>query len=82
MASATLTSKWQMVIPKQVREHLGVHPGDQVEFIIRDNGEVIVRPAVLDLRQLKGLLARPGRKAASVEEMNQAIRKRAARGRN
>jgi AbrB family looped-hinge helix DNA binding protein len=69
-----------MVIPKSVREHLGVQPGDQVDFIIEDNGEVVVRPAVLDVRQLKGLLARPGRKPVSVEQMKRSIRKR-ARGR-
>ena len=79
MASATLTSKWQMVIPKPVREHLGVRPGDQLEFIIQDDGEVVVRPAVLDIRQLKGILARPGQKPASIEQMNQAIRRRARR---
>ena len=79
MASATLTSKWQMVIPKQVREHLGVQPGDQLDFIIRQDGQVVVKPAVLDVRQLKGALARPGRKAVNVERMNQAIRRRARR---
>jgi antitoxin PrlF len=79
MASATLTSKWQMVIPKPVREHLGVHPGDQVDFVIQEDGQVVVRPAVLDLRQLKGVLARPGRKPLSVEEMNRIIRRRGGR---
>jgi antitoxin PrlF len=79
MASATLTSKWQMVIPKPIREHLGVHPGDQVEFVIRDNGEVVVCPAVLDARQLKGIFAQNGRKPVSIEQMNRAIRRRARR---
>ena len=79
MASATVTSKWQMVIPKPIREHLGVHPGDQLNFVIQSDGIVIVRPAVLDVRQLKGILARPGRKAVSVEQINRAIRRRARR---
>jgi AbrB family looped-hinge helix DNA binding protein len=79
MASATLTSKWQMVLPKSVREHLGVHPGDQVDFVILDDGKVLVRPAVLDVRELKGMLARPGRKPVSVEQMNRDIRRRAGR---
>jgi len=79
MASATLSSKWQMVIPKPVREHLGVQPGDQVDFVIEDDGKVIVRSAALDVRHLKGILARPGRKAVSVEQMNGAIRRRARR---
>jgi antitoxin PrlF len=79
MASATLSSKWQMVIPKPVREHLGVQPGDQVDFVIEDDGKVIVRSAALDVRQLKGILAQPGRKPVSVEQMNRAIRRRARR---
>lgn len=79
MSSATLTSKWQMVIPKPIREHLGVRPGDQVDFVIQENGQVIVRSAVLDVKQLKGALAKHGRKPVSVSQMNQAIRKRARR---
>lgn len=77
MASATVTSKWQMVIPKRVREHLGVQPGDQIEFVIQDDGHVTVRPAVFDARQLKGVCARPNVKPVSIEEMNRAIRRRA-----
>ena len=79
MASATVTSKWQMVIPKPVREHLRVQPGDQLDFVIEADGRVVVRPAVLDVRDLKGALARPGRKPVTVEQMNRSIRRRAGR---
>jgi len=79
MATATLTSKWQMVIPKPVRDHLRVQPGDQLDFVIQDDGQVVVRPAVLDVRELKGILAKPGRKPVSVEQMKRAIRRGAAR---
>jgi hypothetical protein len=34
---------------------------------------VIVRPATLDVRALKGLLRRPGRRSVKVEEMDAAI---------
>jgi antitoxin PrlF len=79
MASATVTSKWQMVIPKPVREYLRVQPGDQLDFVIEPDGRVVVRPAVLDVRDLKGALARPGRKPVTVEQMNRSIRRRARR---
>jgi AbrB family looped-hinge helix DNA binding protein len=79
MASAKVTSKWQMVLPKPIREHLKVHPGDQLDFIIQQDGKVVVRPAVLDVKRLKGILARPGRKPVSVADMNRAIRERAGR---
>lgn len=33
----TLTQKGQATIPKHVREILGVHPGDEIEFDVEDN---------------------------------------------
>ena len=36
MTKARITSKGQITIPKEVRERLGVHPGDALEF--RDEG--------------------------------------------
>jgi AbrB family looped-hinge helix DNA binding protein len=76
MPTATLTSKGQTVIPKAIRDHLGLHPGDALDFVVQDNGDVLIRPATEDIRRLKGLLHRPGRLSVSVREMNQAIRNR------
>jgi antitoxin PrlF len=60
MPTATLTSKGQTVIPKAIRDHLGLHPGDALDFVVQDNGDVLIRPATEDIRRLKGLLHRPG----------------------
>ena len=79
MPDAKLRSKGQLVIPKAIREHLGVHPGDVVHFVVQDNGEVLIEPAVADVRELKGLLRRPGRRPVSVEAMNRAVRARGGR---
>jgi len=79
MATATLSSKGQLVIPKEVRDKLGLKPGSQVDFITLDNGDVILRPAVEDVRKLKGLLARFGQAPVSVSEMDKAIRRRMGR---
>lgn len=76
MPKATLTSKGQLVIPKAIREQLGLRPGDKLDFVVQDDGDVLIRPATEDVRRLKGLLHRPGRKPVSVAAMNQAIRKR------
>jgi AbrB family looped-hinge helix DNA binding protein len=81
MPTATLTSKGQMVIPKAVRDQLGLQPGDNLDFITQENGDVLIRPAIEDIRRLKGLLHRPSRASVSLEDMEQAIRKRARRGR-
>ena len=79
MPTSTMTSRGQTVIPKLIREHLGLHPGDVIDFVVADDGGVLVRPAVEDVRRLKGLLQRPRRGAVPVQAMNQAIRRRARR---
>jgi antitoxin PrlF len=78
--TATLTSKGQTVIPKAIRNHLRLQPGDALDFVVQDNGDVLIRPATEDIRRLKGLLHRSGRLPVSVGEMNQAIRNRRRKG--
>ena len=38
---AHITSKCQITIPKELREELGLKPGDDIEFV-RDNGHFMV----------------------------------------
>jgi AbrB family looped-hinge helix DNA binding protein len=76
MPTATLTSKGQTVIPKPIRDQLGLRPGDTIDFVVQENGDVLIRPAVQDIRQLKGILHRPGRSPVSVEDMSLAIKSR------
>ncbi|MFF1818432.1 AbrB/MazE/SpoVT family DNA-binding domain-containing protein [Kribbella sp. NPDC058245] len=38
-----LRAKGQVTIPTEVREHLGLHEGDEVEFVIRGNVVHVVR---------------------------------------
>ena len=54
MPTSTLTSKGQTVIPKAVRNHLGLQPGDKLDFVVQDNGDVLIRPAVHDVKRLNG----------------------------
>jgi antitoxin PrlF len=78
MATATLTSKGQITIPKEVRERLGVEAGDRLEFVEQERGVYKVIAATHDVRHLKGLVAKP-RRPVSVEEMNAVVRKPRAR---
>jgi antitoxin PrlF len=39
----TITVKGQVTIPKRVRDALGLKPGDQVDFVLDDRGEVVVK---------------------------------------
>jgi AbrB family looped-hinge helix DNA binding protein len=80
MPSSTLTSKGQITLPKAIRDHLRVGTGDAIDFVVGADGEVRVRAGDVDVSELKGLLRRPGRRAVSVEAMDEAIR-RAHRGR-
>lgn len=79
MPTSTITSKGQVTIPRAVRQRLNWRTGDRLDFTVDASGRVIVELAAGDIRELRGLLHRPGRKPVSVEEMNEAIRRHAAR---
>lgn len=77
MPVSTLTSKGQLTLPKEIREHLDVHEGDRLEFRLDRQGRVWVEPATQDLMKLQGLFGPVGR-ARSLDEMDEAIRRGAA----
>jgi antitoxin PrlF len=68
---STLTKKGQVTIPKPVREHLGVKPGDRVKFFVMRNGTVVILPT-LPVTALKGIVPPPPH-PVSIEDMNEAI---------
>lgn len=76
MPTATVTSKGQVTIPKEVREALGVQSGDRIDFVVEQNGRITLKAATLDVGELEGLLYRKGRKPVAVEAMNAAIHRR------
>ncbi len=78
MAIATITTKGQITLPKSVRERLGVDAGDRVEFVETSKGVYTVRAVSRDVRELKGMIAKPAR-PVSVEAMKRAVAKRASR---
>ncbi len=73
MGAATLTSKGQATIPKEIRDFLRIGPGDKLDFVVESDGRVILRPATLDVRQLRGMLKRSRRKTVTLEEMDKAV---------
>ncbi len=80
MAASTLTSKGRVTIPKKVRERLGLKAGDRLVFRFDDQGNLLVRPeARSPLGRLPGLLKHlAGERPVTVEEMNEAVKRRAA----
>lgn len=73
MASATVTSKGQITIPKKIRDFLNVKSGDRLDFDIAAGGTVVVRPGGGDIKALKGLLRRAGRRPVGLAAMEAAI---------
>ena len=81
MPKSTLTSKGQVTIPKSIRDRLSLQIGDRLIFRLDSRGGIKVeRASAPEVGQLQGLLRHLGRKApVAVEEMREAVRRRAAR---
>ncbi|MBN2370924.1 MAG: AbrB/MazE/SpoVT family DNA-binding domain-containing protein [Vicinamibacteria bacterium] len=78
MPTATTTSKGQITIPREVREHLHLEAGQRIEFIIDEAGQVTIIPATLDVRSIKGIFT-PPQNTVTLQRMKDGIRRRGAR---
>jgi antitoxin PrlF len=76
---SAITVKGQATIPKPIREHLGVEPGDRLKFFIHPDGTVVILPKI-PVSALKGIISSRRRKAPSIEEMHEAIATSATAG--
>jgi antitoxin PrlF len=68
---SALTVKGQATIPKAIRDHLHLKPGDRVKFFIHPDGSVVILPKV-PVSRLRGIVKWGGR-PATLEEMDEAI---------
>ena len=74
---SAITVKGQATIPKAVREHLRLKPGDRVKFFVHPDGTVVLlpkRPASV----MRGIVRSRRRRPVTIEEMNAAIAAAAA----
>ena len=78
MPKATITSKGQITIPKEVRQALALAAGHRVSFQVREDGVVEMRPETVDLMSLFGAI-KPRVKGVSVKDMDDAVQRSAAR---
>lgn len=67
MSDATLTSKGQMTLPKDIRDSLGLKTGNRMSFTLMPDGTVLLRVKNKSIMSLAGSLRRKGRKAVPVE---------------
>jgi antitoxin PrlF len=68
-----ITAKGQMTLPKPVRDHLHVKPGDRVKIFIQPDGHVVLLP-VIPITALKGSVKSRRRRPPTIEEMDKAVR--------
>ena len=73
MQESKVTAKGQTTLPRDVRAALGLEAGDSVRYIVK-NGRVQILKA-RHVRELAGILRRPGQRTVSLEEMDEAIAK-------
>ena len=67
---ATLTSKGQTTIPKQIRDSLGIKAGDRMTFTLMPDGLVLMRVKNKSVMTLAGSLHRKGRRPVPVKQLS------------
>jgi antitoxin PrlF len=75
MPTLKLTAKSQVTISKDLRQHLGIAPGEKIEVMKANDGSLRVtrsKPSG-SIESFIGILAGKTRKKATIEEINQAI---------
>lgn len=78
MASATITTKGQVTIPKEIREYLNLDAGSKIDFVINENGTVTLIPLDIPVQKISSILHRPGMKSATLLDMETAIKEGAS----
>jgi AbrB family looped-hinge helix DNA binding protein len=76
---SAITRKGQATIPKTIREHLRLKPGDRVKFFVHPDGSVVLLPK-LPASALRGIVRPRGRRPVTIEDMNEAAIAGAAAG--
>lgn len=69
-ADATLTSKGQTTIPKEIRESLHMKEGDRMTFTLLPDGAVLMRVKNKSALDIAGRLHKKGRKALPIEDLS------------
>ena len=67
---ATLTSKGQTTIPKEIRDSLRMKAGDRMTFTLMPDDTVVMRVKSKNISELAGALHKKGRKPIPVEQLS------------
>ena len=69
---SAITVKGQATIPKPIREHLGLQPGDRVKFFVHPDGSVVLLPK-LSAARVCGIVKSRNPRPVTIEQMTTAV---------
>jgi antitoxin PrlF len=70
---ATLTSKGQITLPKEIRDRLGLDAGSMLDFQVLPDNTITARAVQPDARRIRGLLKSPHAEPLTVEQMDEGV---------
>jgi antitoxin PrlF len=75
MPTLKLTARGQVTISKDLRQHLGIKPGEKIDVVKARDGSLKLTAAkpTGSIDSFIGMFAGRAKKAATIEEINQAI---------
>ena len=73
MATATLTSKGQITIPKEIRKSLDLKKGDKIEFQLNEGNLATIKRISTRIDEVAGILSKYADRTYSIEEMDEAV---------
>ncbi|MBA3069467.1 MAG: AbrB/MazE/SpoVT family DNA-binding domain-containing protein [Hyphomonas sp.] len=75
MGILKITAKGQVTFRKDLLEHMGVGPGEQVSVEMLPDGRIVVQAAPsAEISSVFGMLKGAGRRRLSVKDMNEIAR--------
>jgi antitoxin PrlF len=74
---SAITVKGQATIPKAIREHLRLKPGDRVKFFVHPDGSVVLLPK-LSASALRGMIKSRRKRPVTMAQMTEAVAEGAA----
>jgi antitoxin PrlF len=65
---SAITAKGQATIPKPIRDHLQLKPGDRVKFFVHPDGSVVLLPKI-PASALRGIVRPRRQRPVTIEEI-------------
>src|ERR1700747_2105598 len=69
---SAITVRVQATIPKPIREHLGLQPGDRVKFFVHPDGGVVLLPK-LSASPIRGMVKSRNARSVATEQMTATV---------